>query len=55
MWQKIKCWLGWHKWVFDCVQYCNIVWKYRVNCQECPVRMVVCKHCGKMKKYKKRC
>ena len=50
MWQKIKCWLGWHEWVLDCAKYCMVVWKYEVNCQNCQARKEVCKHCGKVKR-----
>ena len=29
MWQKIKCWLGWHEWIFACLE-CQ-----KVKCKDC--------------------
>lgn len=39
MWQKIKCWLGWHEWedVTHPLWKMNYITKYR------------CKHCHKFK------
>lgn len=37
MWQKIKCWLGFHEWTRQLDMY-NLDYTYR------------CKHCGKVKR-----
>lgn len=33
MWNKIKCWFGWHEW----------------ECQGVYIFFDICKHCGKIK------
>lgn len=49
MWQKIKCWLGWHKWTFVCLE-CK-----KAKCKDCIFSKkersrLYCKQCGKVKK-----
>lgn len=49
MWQKIKCWLGWHKWIFVCLE-CK-----KAKCKGCifskkEKSRLYCKHCGEVKK-----
>lgn len=44
MWQKIKCWLGWHEWVIKKFTY------YQKNMFKPHIQneyKIVCKHCGK--------
>ena len=50
MWQKIKCWLGWHEWkpCNDNVP-CSYYAHYK-NCGNCNFCKQVCKHCGKVKR-----
>jgi hypothetical protein len=53
MWQKIKCWLGWHE-LIDCCDYCCDIIK-DADCGKCSYflfreKIKVCKHCGKVKK-----
>lgn len=45
MWQKIKCWLGWHEWYcpYGC---CDM--DYNPKCKI--AHDIFCKHCGKLKK-----
>lgn len=52
MWQKIKCWIGWHEWVKDC--FCG-EWYMEVchtknRCRYCDYTRKKCKHCGKVKR-----
>ena len=46
MWQKIKCWLGWHEWDYierlDHIDDKGIFY-YKLD-------YVKCKHCGKVKR-----
>lgn len=54
MWQKIKCWLGWHEWK-DCCEDGHCVLSKGVcdDCYNCPYghgQNIICKHCGKVKK-----
>lgn len=44
MWQKIKCWLGWHDWVLTH----ETVETRRLGYQQ--IFWYECKHCGKVKK-----
>lgn len=53
MWQKIKCWLGWHDWERGCTiltinnRYCL---QEGHNCKICRYSFLTCKHCGKAKR-----
>lgn len=48
MWQKIKCWLGWHEWeIIDTKEIQTDTWgKYWIEYRLC----YICKHCGKVKR-----
>lgn len=54
MWQKIKCWLGFHEWRLDCDLWgkefrCKLI-GYR-ECQNwCSEYKEKCRHCGKVKR-----
>lgn len=57
MWQKIKCWLGWHKWIDkdkNVVGWCTaktLKCSVYVGCSWCPYyHRNKCKHCGKVKR-----
>ena len=47
MWQKIKCWLGWHEWHNACLICANKGTKY---CRKCGYENseTFCKHCWKV-------
>lgn len=50
MWQKIKCWLGWHE--YTKVGICNAPDGYDcidIKCSDCDY-CLVCKHCGAIKR-----
>lgn len=54
MWQKIKCWLGWHEWKDMCCDgYCDLAeGVVRGDCYNCPYgheQNIICKYCGKVK------
>ena len=44
MWQKIKCWLGWHEWE----EKTFILPNGAYSTYKCKIFM--CKHCGKAKR-----
>lgn len=44
MWQKIKCWFGWHEWVYVGRRTIFDV----INKK--PATKYICKHCGKIKR-----
>ena len=51
MWQKIKCWLGWHEYIP--LGKCTAPFDYDCGdntCSYCVYREWICKHCGKVKK-----
>lgn len=57
MWQKIKCWLGWHEWIDkdkNVVGWCTaktLKCSVYVGCSHCPYyHRNKCKHCGKVKR-----
>lgn len=58
MWQKIKCWLGWHEYKIKCNVYCEhpaekCPYKDKQTCTNCSFYKVYtkeCKHCRKIKK-----
>lgn len=50
MWQKIKCWLGWHEWAsWCCISYNGDTNYCDQACNKCPNEAKYCKHCGKVK------
>ena len=56
MWQKIKCWLGWHEWEkvpYTCTEEKRCAWfedSGPIVCSWCNYNLKKCKHCGKVKK-----
>lgn len=58
MWQKIKCWFGWHNFEINCLQGYDL-WeggciRSAMDCdaplnKPCEHMIKVCKHCGKVK------
>ena len=56
MWQKIKCWLGFHTW-FSYPYTCRLkakCWLYaaenHILCKKCEFNRMSCVHCGKVKR-----
>ena len=50
MWQKIKCWLGWHEWVESHLCFCIENYDCKgIRCKDCDYGKW-CKHCRKEKK-----
>lgn len=54
MWQKIKCWLGFHSYFRVCHSNNMCVgydyMKNKEKCQKCKFGEIICKHCGMKKK-----
>ena len=48
MWQKIKCWLGFHEWLYTC-KLINCV-EGKFHCESCKHSYMVCDHCRKVKR-----
>lgn len=52
IWNKIKCWFGWHEWTFNCRE-CKAIYT-KISCKECffiprEKKEIWCKNCGKLK------
>lgn len=55
--RKLLCWLGRHEYKKACTIWktkgaCYKLWRLKNSCDECECYKPICKHCGKVKKWK---